>query len=243
MTFFRKGAGHGARSGLCRPQWHARRRRVGRRPAAPSTGIYDQISRPDEKASSNYGSLAASYRFSDAFTLSGQIGTSEGHGETPAQDVSETVTPVGTGGGYQLQWHRQRARFQLWHRRHLEPGPGRHSGRLRLDIRRPVRRRRRPGGLGPDRRGLRDRQWRLDQPEVRRALQQARARLAVCRRPGPAGPSPWTPRTIQRRSRTTRPTSTPSADRSRRTSGSGRLRNLRTYNGPGFVNRDPVYAS
>jgi iron complex outermembrane receptor protein len=69
---------------------------------APSTGIYDQISRPDEKASSNYGSLAASYRFSEEFTLSGQIGTSEGHGETPAQDVSETVTPANTGGGYQL---------------------------------------------------------------------------------------------------------------------------------------------
>ncbi len=32
----------------------------------------------------------ASYRFSDAFKLSGQIGTSEGHGETPTQDVSET---------------------------------------------------------------------------------------------------------------------------------------------------------
>jgi iron complex outermembrane receptor protein len=71
-------------------------------PATPSSGIYDQISRPDEKAKSNYGSLAASYRFSDALTLSGQIGTSEGHGETPAQDVSETVTPAGTGGGYQL---------------------------------------------------------------------------------------------------------------------------------------------
>jgi iron complex outermembrane receptor protein len=68
----------------------------------PSTGVYDQISRPDAKATSNYGSFNASYAFTDAFTLSGEIGTSEGHGETPTQDVSETVLPVGTGGGYQL---------------------------------------------------------------------------------------------------------------------------------------------
>ena len=67
-----------------------------------SYGVYDQISRPDEKSSSNYGSFDASYRFSDAFKLSGQIGTSEGHGETPRQDVSETVLPLGTGASYQL---------------------------------------------------------------------------------------------------------------------------------------------
>jgi iron complex outermembrane receptor protein len=70
--------------------------------ATPSTGIYDQISRPDSKATSEYGAFSASYAISDAFTLSGEIGTSEGHGETPAQNVAETVTPAGTGGGYQL---------------------------------------------------------------------------------------------------------------------------------------------
>ncbi|MDP9198952.1 MAG: TonB-dependent receptor, partial [Pseudomonadota bacterium] len=71
-------------------------------PGTPSTGVYDQISRPGAKATSNYGSFSASYAFSDTFTLSGEIGTSEGHGETPTQDVSETVTPAGTGGAYQL---------------------------------------------------------------------------------------------------------------------------------------------
>ena len=65
-------------------------------------GVYDQISRPDEKASSNYGSLEASYRFSDAFTLSGQVGTSTGHGETPTQDVSETHPAANSGAGFQL---------------------------------------------------------------------------------------------------------------------------------------------
>jgi iron complex outermembrane receptor protein len=71
-------------------------------PNTPSTGVYDQISRPDSKATSNYGSFGASYAFTDAFTLSGEIGTSEGHGETPTQDVSETVLAGGTGGAYQL---------------------------------------------------------------------------------------------------------------------------------------------
>ena len=70
--------------------------------ATPSAGVYDQISRPGAKATSNYGSFGASYMVSDALTLSGEIGTSEGHGKTPAQDVSETVTPAGIGGGYQL---------------------------------------------------------------------------------------------------------------------------------------------
>jgi iron complex outermembrane receptor protein len=71
-------------------------------PATPSTGIYDQISRPNSKATSNYGSFGASYDISDVFTLSGEIGTSEGHGETPTQNVAETVTPAGTGGSYRL---------------------------------------------------------------------------------------------------------------------------------------------
>ena len=71
-------------------------------PGTPSTGVYDQISRPDAKATSNYGAFSAELRSQRRFTLSGEIGTSEGHGETPTQDVSETVLPGGTGGGYQL---------------------------------------------------------------------------------------------------------------------------------------------
>ena len=70
--------------------------------ATPSAGVYDQISRPGSKATSNYGAFNASYAISDAFTLSGEIGTSEGHGKTPTQDVSETVLPGGIGGGYEM---------------------------------------------------------------------------------------------------------------------------------------------
>jgi len=65
-------------------------------------GVYDQISRPDAKAKSNYGSLEAEYRMSDALSISGQVGTSKGHGETPTQDVAEFNTPAGTGGSYHL---------------------------------------------------------------------------------------------------------------------------------------------
>jgi len=68
----------------------------------PSAGVYDQISRPNEKATSNYGAISGSYAVSDSLTFSGEIGTSEGHGKTPAQNVSETVTPAGTGASYTL---------------------------------------------------------------------------------------------------------------------------------------------
>jgi iron complex outermembrane receptor protein len=65
-------------------------------------GVYDQISRPDEKAKSNYASFEAGYQVSEALEISGQIGTSEGHGETPRQDVSETHPGAGSGASWQL---------------------------------------------------------------------------------------------------------------------------------------------
>ena len=65
-------------------------------------GVYDQISRPDEKATANYGTLDAEYKATDALTLTGQIGTSKGHGETPTQDVSETLPGAGMGASWQL---------------------------------------------------------------------------------------------------------------------------------------------
>lgn len=68
----------------------------------PSAGVFDQISRPNEKATSNYGAFNVSYAVSDALTIAGEIGTSEGHGKTPTQDVSETVLAAGIGGSYEL---------------------------------------------------------------------------------------------------------------------------------------------
>ncbi len=65
-------------------------------------GVYDQISRPDEKATSNYGSFEATYRVNDSWSLSGQVGTSTGHGKTPTQDVSETLPGASNGASYSL---------------------------------------------------------------------------------------------------------------------------------------------
>ena len=52
--------------------------------------------------------------------------------------------------------------------------------------------------------------------------------------------APVTPRTTRTRSRTIRPTSTASADRSRGMSGTGRPAQLAAYNSSANVNRDPV---
>ncbi len=59
---------------------------------APGTlyGVYDQIDRPDESASSNFITLEGNWNVNDTLSFSGQIGTSEGHGKTPTQNVSET---------------------------------------------------------------------------------------------------------------------------------------------------------
>ena len=65
-------------------------------------GVYDMISRPDAKAESNFFNFDATWRANDKLTLSSKIGTSEGHGKTPTQDVAEMNTGVGSGGGYAL---------------------------------------------------------------------------------------------------------------------------------------------
>ncbi|MEO8102184.1 MAG: TonB-dependent receptor [Betaproteobacteria bacterium] len=65
-------------------------------------GIYDQISRPDESADSNFFAFDAVYRPSDKLRLTGKLGTSKGHGKTPTQDVTEWDTHVGTGASYKL---------------------------------------------------------------------------------------------------------------------------------------------
>ncbi len=65
-------------------------------------GVYDQISRPDESASSNFINLDVNWRSSDALSFLGQLGTSKGDGKTPTQNVSETLPGTGNGAGYSL---------------------------------------------------------------------------------------------------------------------------------------------
>ena len=94
--------GQAPRSGLRGPQQHAGRGELlgaGRRTSTASTTRSRGRTR---RRRSNFVSLDASYAVSDALHASGEVGTSEGHGETPTQDVSETGLPAGTGGGYQL---------------------------------------------------------------------------------------------------------------------------------------------
>jgi iron complex outermembrane receptor protein len=65
-------------------------------------GIYDQISRPGAKSSTEFFSLEGKWDVSDKLRLSAQVGTSEGHGETPEQDVAEWDVGKGTGAGWSL---------------------------------------------------------------------------------------------------------------------------------------------
>jgi iron complex outermembrane receptor protein len=72
--------------------------------AVPGTayGVYDQISRPDESSSTNFGNLDVKLRASDVLSFFGQLGVSRGHGRTPTQDVLETNPGIGSGAAYSL---------------------------------------------------------------------------------------------------------------------------------------------
>ena len=72
--------------------------------ASPSNafGIYDQISRPGSKSSTEFFSLSGKWDVSDKLRFSAQAGTSEGHGETPTQDVAEWDVGLNSGGHWRL---------------------------------------------------------------------------------------------------------------------------------------------
>jgi iron complex outermembrane receptor protein len=65
-------------------------------------GIYDQISRPGDESSSEYVSSAFEWAMNEQWIFQGEIGTSEGSGKTPTQDVAEWDLGLGTGAGWQL---------------------------------------------------------------------------------------------------------------------------------------------
>ena len=70
--------------------------------ATQQYGIYDEISRPGAESSTEFFSADAEWDLNDRFTVRAQIGTSEGHGKTPFQDVAEWNTGLGTGAGWSL---------------------------------------------------------------------------------------------------------------------------------------------
>ena len=87
-------------------------------------GVYDQISRPDESATSNFINLDVSWRSTDALTWTGQIGTSQGDGKTPTQDVSETDPGTGMGASYSLHGINSGPDFNLGATNNTTPFPG-----------------------------------------------------------------------------------------------------------------------
>jgi iron complex outermembrane receptor protein len=65
-------------------------------------GIYDQISRPGDESGSEYLSAAFEWFMNDKWSFSGQVGTSEGYGRTPTQDVAEWDLGLGSGAAWKL---------------------------------------------------------------------------------------------------------------------------------------------
>ena len=70
--------------------------------AGKQYGIYDQISRPGEKSSTEFFSLSGKWDVSEKLRFFAEGGTSEGHGETPTQDVAEWDVALGTGAAWRL---------------------------------------------------------------------------------------------------------------------------------------------
>lgn len=87
-------------------------------------GVYDQISRPDASASSNYGRLEAGWQASERMHVSAQIGLSTGHGKTPTQDVSETLPGAGMGASWSLHGTTSAPDFALGATDNSTPFPG-----------------------------------------------------------------------------------------------------------------------
>ena len=94
--------------------------------AVPGTlyGVYDQIDRPDESASSNFVTLEGNWRANDKLSFSGQFGTSEGHGKTPTQNVSETQPGTGAGTSYELHGTGSAPSFAFGATNNSTPFPG-----------------------------------------------------------------------------------------------------------------------
>lgn len=81
--------------------------------AARTYGVYDQISRPDESATTKVLSFTADWRASDALKLHTKLGTSTGVGKTPTQNVAEWDVGRGTGASWSLNGVDTAASFSL----------------------------------------------------------------------------------------------------------------------------------
>lgn len=62
--------------------------------------VYDMISRPKASSDTKYIALDADWQASDALNFKFQVGNTEGHGESPTQDVIELGINGGAGAGW-----------------------------------------------------------------------------------------------------------------------------------------------
>jgi len=85
-------------------------------------GVYDQIVRPDEGATSNYLDLDLAYRFSDHLKFKSSLGVSYGHGLTPVQNTLETNI-IGTGAAYQYNGSSSAANVNFGSNNNSMPNP------------------------------------------------------------------------------------------------------------------------
>jgi iron complex outermembrane recepter protein len=86
-------------------------------------GVYDQISRPDESATAGYVDLDGQWVVSDSLTFLTQFGYSQGDGKTPTQNVSETDPGTGAGAAYSLHGVGSGADWNLGATNHTTPFP------------------------------------------------------------------------------------------------------------------------
>jgi iron complex outermembrane receptor protein len=93
-------------------------------------GIYDQISRPDESADSNFINLDGKFVLSNRLTLAAQAGISKGHGKSPTQNVSETSPGTGAGAFWQLNGIGSGPNFNLIGVNNTQPFPPGNPGAL-----------------------------------------------------------------------------------------------------------------
>lgn len=68
--------------------------------AGNDSAVYDQIFRPDASAKVGFINLDATFKPSDTVTFFGQLGTTQGKGDSPGQTLQEAE--AGTGGSYQF---------------------------------------------------------------------------------------------------------------------------------------------
>ena len=208
-------------------------------------GVYDQISRPDEKATSNYGSLEAEYQVSDALEIPARSAprraTARHRPRTcPRRTRDRTAARAGSSMASAARRTSTSARPTTRHRSRT----ARRSTSAGSSAPRTWTSRTRK--TGP--RSMPTSPWtrRLDRLKFgvrysehsRESLNTSPRARSTARRPEAV--ANWIRRTIRRPSRTIRPTSTLSAGRFPRTSGTGRRRSSRNTTGEGFVNRDPV---